>query len=447
MNLRYRLIVAAAIASLAVSVPARAQVGEQASLTGTITDPQGAVLPGVNIAALNSSTNVTRTGVTTDAGVYLITGLVTGTYKVTYTMPSFKTVAREIEVRTGERLRVDIRLELGGLTDEIKVVAETPLLNTTSASRATIIDTEKVTNTPLNGQNPFMFVFAAPGVLGDSARPSISYRPFDNGGMDSFNVNGGVGGSNRFLLDGASNTNSEGGGGNLGFVPSPDAVQEVRVDTNTYDAQFGRTGGGTVSVSVKSGSNRLSGTASYMHRDKSLNQNLYQNIVNNIPKTDLFHANPVFTIGGPVVLPKYNGRNKTFFFYSYEFLKSAIPDSSNAQRAPTDLELAGDFSQSLNGIAGGNIFDPLTGQPFPGNRIPAFNSSPNCGRTISCLDPISAAYAQYMVAAERDARRAGQQLHRQPELARRRLQLAPGPGRPQLRRRALLLALRPQRPS
>ena len=113
MNLRYRLIVAAAITALAVSVPARAQVGEQASLTGTITDPQGAVLPGVSIAALNSSTNVTRTGVTTDAGVYLITGLVTGTYKVTYTMPSFKTVAREIEVRTGERLRVDIKTRAG----------------------------------------------------------------------------------------------------------------------------------------------------------------------------------------------------------------------------------------------------------------------------------------------------------------------------------------------
>ena len=374
-----------------------AQVGEQGSITGTLTDPQGAVLPGVTVAALNTTTNVTRTAVTTEAGVYLLTGLVTGTYKVTFTMPSFKPSAREIEVRTGERLRVDIKLELGGLTDEIKVVAETPLLNTTTASRATIIDSDKVTNTPLNGQNPFMFVYAAPGVLGDSSRPSISYRPFDNGGMDQYNVNGGVGGSNRFLLDGTSNTNSEGGSaGNLGFVPSPDAVQEVRVDTNTYDAQFGRTGGGTVSVSVKSGTNRLSGTASYMHRDKSLNQNLYQNIQNNIPKTDLFHVNPVFTIGGPVILPKYDGRNKTFFFYSYEFLKSAIPDNANAQRTPTDLEMSGDFSQSVNGVAGGAIFDPLNGLAFPNNRIPAANSSPNCGRTISCLDPISMAYAQYM---------------------------------------------------
>jgi len=382
---------------LGLAATAAAQVGEQASITGTLTDPQGAVLPGVTVAAQSMSTNVTRTAVTTESGVYLLTGLITGTYKVTYTLASFKPVAREIEVRTGERLRVDIKLELGGLTDEVKVVASTPLLNTTSASRATIIDSDKVTNTPLNGQNPFMFVYAAPGVLGDSARPSISYRPFDNGGMDGYNVNGGVGGANRFLLDGASNTNSEGGRGNLGFVPSPDAVQEVRVDTNTYDAQFGRTGGGTVSVSVKSGTNRLAGTASYMHRDKSLNQNLYQNIQNGIPKTELFHVNPVFTIGGPVVLPKYDGRNKTFFFYSYEFLKSAIPDNATGQRAPTALELAGDFSQSVNGIAGGNIFDPLTGQVFPGNRIPAANSSPNCGRTFSCLDPISGAYAQYMM--------------------------------------------------
>lgn len=381
---------------LGVAATAAAQVGEQASLTGTLTDPQGAVLPGATVAALSTTTNVTRTAVTTESGVYLLTGLVTGTYKVTFSIQGFKPSAREVEVRTGERLRIDIKLELGGLTDEIKVVAETPLLNTTSASRATIIDSDKVTNTPLNGQNPFMFVFAAPGVLGDSSRPSISYRPFDNGGMDGFNVNGGVGGANRFLLDGASNTNSEGGAGNLGFVPSPDAVQEVRVDTNTYDAQFGRTGGGTVSVSVKSGTNRLSGSGSYMHRDKNLNQNLYQNIQNNLPKTDLFHVNPVFTLGGPVRLPKYDGRNKTFFFYSYEFLKSAIPDSANAQKAPTDLELRGDFSQSVNGIAGGNIFDPLTGQAFPGNRIPAAGS-PDCGIRFSCIDPISAAITKYMV--------------------------------------------------
>lgn len=386
------------MACLSVAGRVSAQVGEQGSLTGTITDAQGGVLPGVAVSAVNSNTNVARTAVTTESGVYLVAGLAPGTYKVTYTLSSFRPAAREVEVRTGDKLRIDVKLELGGLTDEVKVVAETPLLNTTTASRSTIISSDKVENSPLNGRNPYLFVFAAPGVLGDSSRPSISYRPFDNGGMDGFNVNGGVSGTNRFLLDGAPNTSSEGGGsGSLAFVPSPDAVQEVRIDTNTYDAQFGRTGGATISVSLKSGTNKYAGTASYLHRDKSLNQNLYQNIVNHIPKTELFHANPVFTIGGPIRLPKYDGRNKTFFFYNYEFLKSAIPDSANLQHAPTDLELTGDFSQSLNGIAGGNIFDPLTGQAFPGNKVPAANSSPNCGRTLSCIDPISLAFAKYMV--------------------------------------------------
>ena len=114
MILRYRLVVAAAIIALAVSVPARAQVGEQGSITGTLTDPQGAVLPGVTVVALNAGTNVTRTVASTEAGVYLLTGLVTGTYKVTFTLSSFRTVAREIELRTGERLRVDIRWSSAG---------------------------------------------------------------------------------------------------------------------------------------------------------------------------------------------------------------------------------------------------------------------------------------------------------------------------------------------
>ncbi len=212
-----------------------------------------------------------------------------------------------------------------------------------------------------------MFVFAAPGVLGDSARPSISYRPFDNGGMDGFNVNGGVGGSNRFLLDGASNTNSEGGGGNLGFVPSPDAVQEVRVDTNTYDAQFGRTGGGTVSVSVKSGTNRLVGhRVLHAPRQEPEPEPLPEHPEQHSKDGSRSTSTRCSPSAGRSMLPKYDGRNKTFFFYSYEFLKSAIPDSANAQRTPTDLELAGDFSQSVNGIAGGNIFDPLTGSAVPG---------------------------------------------------------------------------------
>ena len=169
----------------------------------------------------------------------------------------------------------------------------------------------------------------------------------------------------------------------------------MRVSTNTYDAQFGRTGGGVIAVSIRSGTNQYRGTAYYNHRDASLNGNLYENIQRGIPKDDLFHYNPGGTFGGPVKLPKYDGTNKSFFFYSFEGLKSGIPVSAG-QRAPTELERAGNFSQS-----GVTIYDPLNGghrraaavprQPIPANRI----------------DPVCAGAPEVHGGAEFAARRAG----------------------------------------
>ena len=294
---------------------------------------------------------------------------------------------RQVEIRAGDRLQIDQALGLGGVTEQIQVVAETPLLETTTSSRSTVIDQEKVQNLPMSGRNPFTLAQIAPGVVGESGnRQSIQLRPFDNGGMDNISINGGRVRSNEFLLDGAPNSNNEGGGSNtLSFVPSPDAVSEIRVQTNTYDAQYGRTGGGTIAVTVRSGTNQPHGTAYFYNRNKALNANLYENKVNGLPKSDVYHRQPGFTFGGPVVLPKvYDGRNKTFFFYSYEHLTSAIPNGVT-QKAPTTLERAGDFSQSINGVAGGTIIDPLTGQPFPGNVIPT-----------SRFDPVSAALLPYI---------------------------------------------------
>src|SRR5688572_10678189 len=208
--------------------------------------------------------------------------------------------------------------------------------------------------------------------------------------MDGISINGGVARSNSFTLDGAPNTSREGGtSGSLAFVPSPDAVQEVRVATSTYDAQFGRTGGGTVAVSIRSGTNQFHGTGYYIHRDATLNANLYENIVRDIPKQDVFHYNPGGTIGGPVK------RDRTFFFYSYEGLKSGIPVGAG-QRTATELERNGDFSQS-----GATIYDPLTSvngvpQPFAGNVIPR-----------SCMDPVALNLLKYMPAANSSPDAAG----------------------------------------
>ena len=172
-------------------------------------------------------------------------------------------------------------------------------------------------------------------------------------------------------------------------MPSPDAVQEVRVATSTYDAQFGRTGGGTIAVSIRSGTNQFHGTAYYIHRDAALNANLYENIVRGIPKQEIFHYNPGATIGGPIK------RDRTFFFYSYEGLKSGIPVGAG-QRTPTELERNGDFSQS-----GFTIYDPLNTvngvpQPFAGNIIPR-------GR----MDPVALNMLNYMPGANSQPDAAG----------------------------------------
>lgn len=266
---------------------------ELGTITGTIKDAQGAVLPGVTATAVNVGTNVSTTAVSNAQGVYVLSALVNGTYRVTFTLASFAPVGREIEVRSGDRLRVDMTLQIGAMTEEVRVTAETPLLQTATATRSNVIDQAKVESLPMSGRNPYALAYTVPGVTTQFTRESISARPFDNGGMDAISINGGVNRSNEFLLDGAPNASREGNSqGSLAFVPSPDAVQEVRVSTNTYDAQFGRTGGGVIAVSIRSGTNIFRGTSYYNHRAANLSSNLFENVVRGIPKEDLYHYNP-----------------------------------------------------------------------------------------------------------------------------------------------------------
>lgn len=371
-----------ALICLAATTMAWAQAGEQGSITGNLTDAQGGALPGVTVSAVNLGTNVTTSGVTNASGVYLLTPITTGRYRVSFALPGFTTANREIEARAGDRLRLDVALTVGGMAEQVSVLAETPLLETTTATRSQVIDQALVENLPSSGRNPFALSHNVPGVVGEGGagnRQSISLRPFDNGGMDGISINGGVVRSNAFTLDGAPNTSREGGtSGSLAFVPSPDAVQEVRVATSTYDAQFGRTGGGTIAVTIRSGTNQYRGTGYYIHRDANLNANLYENVQRGIPKAEIFHYNPGGTIGGPIK------RDRTFFFYSYEGLKSGLP-AGGAQRTPTELERRGDFSQS--GMVIYDVLNRVNGvpQPFAGNVIPQ-----------NRLDPVAMNLLQYM---------------------------------------------------
>lgn len=259
---------AAALFSVVALVAPSAAQENRATIVGTVTDPQGGVIPNATIKATNIETNTATTTTSNESGLYTLPFLPVGKYQISISASGMKTAVRDnIELRVGDRIQLDFRMEVGAVSETVSITSNAPLLETATASRGQVIDEEKVRDLPLLGRNPFLLAALASGVQITPSQGSISFRPFDNGGMDAISINGGRQRSNEFLIDGQPNTGTENGTiGALSFVPSPDAVQEFRVQSNTYDAQFGRTGGGTINVSLKGGTNRLHGALYHYFR-------------------------------------------------------------------------------------------------------------------------------------------------------------------------------------
>lgn len=372
----------------------------RAIITGTVTDPQGAAVPGATVQVKNVATNVATTAATSERGLYLIPPVNPGIYSVTISAPGFKTfVQSNVELRVADRKQLDIRLELGSPTETVTVSADAILLDTSTATIGTTINKEAIANLPLMGRNPFSLVQYSAGVVYGSGRASSGQRPFDNGGMDNINVNGGGNRNNEILLDGATNTNNADmgtGGGYISFVPPPDAVAEFRVASNMYDSEYGRTGGGVISLNLKSGTNAYHGSAYWYFRNDALNANDTSANAAGTPLSAFRWNQPGFQVEGPVYLPKiYDGRDKTFFMYSYELIRSSIPRVSNMV-VPTELQRKGDFSQTyVSGTSGAcvQIYDPLstvetspgvyTRTAFPGCKIPENRINPIAAKIMS----------------------------------------------------------------
>jgi hypothetical protein len=367
------------------------------SISGAIKDEQSAVLPGVTVTLRNENTNAVQTAVTNAQGVYVLSFVPIGRYSLSAELPGFSTAKpQSFEIRVGDRLRIDLTLQVGALSETVTVAAESLLLETSTASRGQVISREQVADLPLLGRNPFMLAQLAPGVQYTPALASRSNRPFDNGGMDNLSIAGGVAFTNELLLDGVPNSGSERGQvANLAFVPSPDATAEFRVQSNLYDAQYGRTGGGVVNVILKSGTNAFHGAAYMYYRDESLNANTFDGNRAGRPKTNLYWNQPGATISGPVIIPGlYDGKDKTFFMYSYERISSEIP-FPQVFTVPSAAERAGDFSKTVTATGAPVIvYDPLTTRlvagryirdPFPGNVIPA-----------NRIDPVAANLLKYV---------------------------------------------------
>jgi hypothetical protein len=348
-------------------------------VVGKVTDESGGVLPGVTVTATSRDTNVTSTAVTNDSGAYTLLYLTPGPYRVSAELQGFKRVQREnVDVRVGDRLEIDFKMEVGGLTEVVNVAAETPLLETRTGSAGQVIDEKRIALMPLSDGNPFVLARLAPGV---AYHGDLKFsRPFDNGGTSDFTADGGPG-RNEFTLDGSPNMAN---GRRVAFVPPAGAVQEFKVETATFDAQQGHTAGATVNVTLKSGTNRIRGDAYYHYRDEVLSANDFFLERAGRPKDDTGYKRYGFSAGGPAVLGKlYDGRDKTFFFTAVEWLYDTFPEPGQFT-VPTEAERNGDFSALLSqGIV---IYDPLTAvrradgrierQPFPGNIIPSGRISP-----------------------------------------------------------------------
>lgn len=364
----------------------------RATVTGRVVDASDAAVVGGAVVIKNIDTNEAASTVTTADGSYTVPFLRPGRYSVTVeNVPGFKKFLREgLALNVGQTATVNIKLELGGTTEVITVTSDVSALETAKADRGTVIGQLQVNELPLNARNPFMLSTLVAGVNYNGS--AIYQRPFDNGAIADWGINGSRNRQAEFLLDGAPN-NAQAGGNNLAYVPPVDSVQEFKIQTNSYDAQYGKTGGGIVNVSLKSGTNEIHGTLYEFYRRKFLEANSFQNNARGVPRTDRFLDQYGGLISGPIWIPKiYNGKDKSFFMFNYEGYREGSPNPITAS-VPAPEFRDGDFSRLLTPQGRQiTIFDPTTGrdvngtftrEPFAGNRIPASRLNPITRRLMS----------------------------------------------------------------
>ena len=349
------------------------------TITGTITDQSASVIPGATVTVQNIETNISSTATTNNDGSFTFPLLLPGQYKLTATADKFKTSVREnIPLNVGDRLTVDFQLEIG-LTTEVNVVADTELLERGTVTTGTVITERQITELPLSEGAAYNLATQAPGVS-YTGNPMFA-GPTANGNLSAFRTNGASG--NLITLDGSPNIGFDGG---VAYTPPSDALDQFKIQTNAFDAQNGFTAGSTVNVAVKSGTNKLHGSLYYFNRPEQLTANsFFNNRQGNVrPPRSYYRVGG--QINGPVYIPKiYNGKDKTFFMFSYEKQKDVHAEPVTLS-VPTALMRNGNFSELLPTTL---IYDPATAvlrntacgttgtlatvcrTPFAGNIIPA----------------------------------------------------------------------------
>jgi hypothetical protein len=340
--------------------------GTTAQIVGRISDPSGSAVPGVAIKVTNVDTGSVREIQSSESGTYVVPLLLPGNYRLTMTKEGFRPVSRTgITLLVDQVVRIDQELELGSVTQEVQVTAAAPLLESETSAIGQVVDSAKIQSIPLNGRSSFRLVQLTPGLLASTAsNGQFGDIPVNTNQDSTFSINGGRQMSNEILIDGVPSTTGQ--FNSITTIPSIEATQEFKVQSNNLSAEWGRFGGGVVNVSTRSGTNQFHGA-------------LYEYLRNNV-----FDANEFFNktaglsippfrmnqfggaVGGPVNLGRlYNGKNRTFFFTDYQGTRYRRGDTSRFS-LPTTEQRKGDFSKTLTQAgAAVTVYDPTSTRPNP----------------------------------------------------------------------------------
>jgi hypothetical protein len=375
----FRFLMAATLLTALLVSQAAAQTAT-GTLQGVVTDASGASVPDAKITIENQRTGVRFSQVSNSEGRFTQLFLVPSEYRLTIEKPGFqKNVTSGIKVDVQQTASIDVALAVGEVSSTVEVTAAAAQLSSEVSSVSTVIQNKQILDMPLNGRNPFSLTTLAPGVIpGGGATPWIS---------------GGRNASSDITVDGTTIILPENNTGitQIGYQPIVDSIEEFTVITNALAAEYGRTGGGVINVSTRSGTNGLHFTLFEFLRNNNMEANTWSNRRNNTPLPPLQRNEFGGVVGGPVLIPKlYDGRNKTFFFFSEQSVRARSGTSSFAT-VPIDAWRNGDFSNLRNGSgAPVTIYDPLqvnpdgTRAPFPNNVIPS-----------NRIDPVARALLQY----------------------------------------------------
>ncbi|MEZ5365235.1 MAG: carboxypeptidase regulatory-like domain-containing protein, partial [Bryobacterales bacterium] len=377
-----RILVVACLASLSAWA-------QTASVTGRVSDPSGAVIPGAKIEVTSNDTGIVTVAETNAEGYYNVPSLQPGGYDVTASQDGFVSQRRQgLRLLVQQVARLDFQLDLGSVTETIDVNAQAVLLDSESSTVGQVIGTRQISELPLLGRNPYALAMLAPGV-----RPSsgVNNLPIDQISTVSFMINGQRASSNEFLLDGAPNSAPS---QNQPVVnTNPDAILEFKVETNNFSAEYGRAAGGIFNVVTKSGGNDFHWGVYEFLRNEKLNANDYFANRAGSPRPPFKFNQFGGTIGGPVI------KNRTFFFGSVEIVRF-VQGVTFTGTVPQAEQLTGDFSNTRNGA--GNlirIFDPRSTAPNPSGSGFLRDQFANNVIPSSMIDPVAANVRGFFPAA------------------------------------------------